>query len=181
MARRGVYPYGGVGVSVLTPVKTRTVLVEAPLAVRGEASFAAGRRLRFSLVLGDGRPLTRVLRFSGRATRLTVPALLVRVEPMLPQRTLATGPKPGPQRLLEVAEDAYLRAARVHQYDTFLANPGLARGSSAADYTYVSAAPRAAPVLAARHGGGLGTLGLVLVVAGGIVLVGGLAVGWAQL
>jgi hypothetical protein len=176
LARRGVYTRGGVGVTVQTPVRPRVAVVEAPLAVRGEVSFRGGRRLQFSFVLGDGRPLVRVLRFSGVA-----PLLHVTARPVLPRRTLATGATLDSRRLLVVAEDAYLRAARVHQYETFLANPGLGRTSSAADYTYVSAAPRAAPAPTTHEDGGLGTLGLVLVVAGGIVLAGGLVVVWAQL
>jgi hypothetical protein len=176
LARRGVYPRGGVGVTVQTPVLPREAIVEAPFAVRGEVSFRGGRRRQFSFVLGDGRPLSRVLRFSGVA-----PVIHVTAEPVLPRRTLAAGAALNSRQLLAVAEDAYLRAARVHQYETFLANPGLGRTSSSADYTYVSAAPRAVPVPTTHHGGGLGTLGLVLVVAGGIVLAGGLVVVWAQL
>jgi hypothetical protein len=177
LARRGIYPHGGVGVSIVEPVKPRTAQVEAPLAVRGELSLASGRRRRFSFVLGDGRPLTRVVRLSGHG----LPVVQLTAEPVLPRRTLAGGPTVGSRQLLDVAEDAYLRAARVHQYDTYLANPGLGLQSSAADYTYVSA-PSATHVLAAEHGGGggIGTLGLVLIVAGGVVLAGGLVVVWAQ-
>ena len=177
LARRGIYPHGGVGVSIVEPVKPRAAQIEAPLAVRGEVSFPSGRRLRFSFVLGDGRPLTRVAHLSGHG----LPVIQLTAESVLPRRTLAGGPTAGSRRLLDVAEDAYLRAARVHQYDTYLANPGLGLGSSAADYTYMSA-PIATQVLAAgRGGGGLGTLGLVLVVAGAVVLAGGLVVAWAQL
>ena len=176
--RRGVYPHGGVGVPIVEPARPRAARIEAPLAVRGAISFPSGRRQRFSVVLGDGRPLTRVVRVSGAG----VPTVRLTAEPVLPSRTLAGGASAGSRRLLDVAEDAYLRAARVHQYDTYLANPGLSLlGSNAADYTYLSA-PRTTHVLArAHHGGGLGTLGVVLVVAGGILLAGGLVVAWAQL
>jgi hypothetical protein len=177
LARRGIYPHGGVGVSIVEPVKPRTARIEAPLAVRGVVSFPSGQRRRFSFVLGDGRPLTRVVRLSGHG----LPVVQLTATPVLPRRTLAGGPSAGSRRLLDVAEDAYLRAARVHQYDTYLANPGLGLQSSAADYAYVST-PSAPQVLAAQHGGGgLGTLGLVLIVAGGVVLAGGLVVAWAQL
>jgi hypothetical protein len=175
LARRGIYPHGGVGVSVLAPVLPRTAVVEAPLAVHGEVTVRGGGRRQFALVLGDGRPLRRVLRFSG-----AVPVIHLTVEPVLPRRTLAVGPKPDAGRLLDVAEDAYLRAARVHQYETYLANPGLGRVSSSADYTYLSAAPHAPGVV--RHdGGGLGAIGLVLVIAGAVVLAGSAVVVWAQL
>jgi hypothetical protein len=176
LARRGIYPHGGVGVSVLTPVLPRTAVVEAPLAVHGEVTVRGGGRRQFALVLGDGRPLRRVLRFSGAA-----PVIHLTVEPVLPRRTLAVGPKPDAGRLLDVAEDAYLRAARVHQYETYLANPGLGRVSSSADYTYRSAAPHAAPGVARHDGAGLGTIGLVLVIAGAVVLAGSAVVVWAQL
>jgi hypothetical protein len=207
-ARRGVYPAGGVIVSVGTPVHARTALIEAPLDVRGEVSFPVGHiaggvaaggqfdgsRVRFKRLLGDGSPLGHVVRLSGRAVGLGAPRIRIVATPVEPRRTLAPpsgsswagsarlGHGLDPRALLDVAQNAFLRIARVSQYNRFLANPDkTGAGTSAANYVYVSAPPQAAPAPPPARGGGLGTLGLALAVVGGIAAAGALAVAWAHL
>ena len=195
-ARRGVYPPGGIPIQVGQPVHALTVPVEAPLQVRGrllvpgllegagvEGGTLAGNRITFSFRLGDGLPLTQTIRLTGHVTGATAPQLRLVATPVAPRRTLAASAKLGPERLLLLAEKAFLRNARAHQYRTFLVNPGPnGAGSDTGRYVYVTAAPRrAAPARQNGSGGGLGALGLALSVVGGLAALGGAAVAWAHL
>ena len=83
--------------------------------------------------------------------------------------------------MLTIAEDAFLRAARAAQYDTFLANPGAGRRHEPRRLRLRHRRAAAAAPAAPGSGGGLGALGLALALAGGLVVAGGLAVGWAHL
>lgn len=188
-ARRGRFPTAGAAISVRTPVRTRAAAVEAPLVVTGTITQRTGLRRTFTVELGDGRPLTRTLTFHASATDTRPPVVQLKVDTVLPRRTLT--PPGGAQswldyarrgsdstKLLVAAEYAFLRAARAYQYDTYLKNPTLAGGNSVADFTYVTAAPR----VVARAGGshGLGTLAIVLIAAGSVVAAGALVVWWAH-
>ncbi|WP_028060576.1 hypothetical protein [Candidatus Solirubrobacter pratensis] len=195
-ARRGVYPLGGVTIHARGPVAARTAAVEAPLDVRGEIMFQGGHvaglhggRMRFSARLGDGGPLTRTIRFSGPATGVAAPRVRIVARPVEPMRSLVPprgatwadaarrGPRLDSRRLLTIAEDAHLRAARAHQYDTFLANPGPPRESDGAEYVYVTAPAPAAMSMPGRRRG----QGLVLMLALVVIVAGGGLVAWAHL
>jgi len=195
-ARRGVYPLGGIPIQVAPPVHALTAAVEAPLLVRGELRLPggleganvegaelAGNRVTFSFRLGDGLPLARTIRLTGRATDAAAPRLRLAATPVAPRRTLAAPADLGGRKLLMVAEKGFLRNARAHQYRTFLLNPGPGgAGHDSGRYVYVTAAPRrAAPAQTGGSGGGIGALGLALSVVGGIAAVGGAAVAWAHL
>jgi hypothetical protein len=195
-ARRGEYPLGGIPIQVAPPVHALVVAVEAPLLVRGElrvpgglesadvdGARLAGNRVTFSFRLGDGLPLTRTIRLTGHVTGAAAPKLRLVATPVAPRRTLAAPPRLGGQGLLRVAEKAFLRNARAHQYRTFLLNPGPSgAGHDTGRYVYVTAAPRrAAPARESGSGGGIGALGLALSLVGGVVAVGGAAVAWAHL
>jgi hypothetical protein len=149
--------------------------------------------LPFSALLGDGKPLSQeVVYFSSQADHLGPPRLRLVATPVDPQRTLVPprgrswaeavklDPALDSTTLLTTAEDSYLRAARAHQYRVFLQNPGTVPGANSGDYVYVSAAPVAALTAPEQPGGGIGTLGLALAVAGGLLAAGGLAVVWAR-
>ena len=195
-ARRGVYPPGGIPIQVGQPVHALTVPVEAPLVVRGELRLPgglesahvvgaelAGNRVTFAFRLGDGLALSRTIRLTGRVTAAASPRLRLVATPVAPRRTLAASAKLGPKGLLVLAEKAFLRNARAHQYRTFLLNPGPSgAGHDTGRYVYVTAAPRrAAPARESGSGGGIGALGLALSLVGGVVAVGGAAVAWAHL
>ena len=195
-ARRGVYPLGGLPIQVAQPVRALTAVVEAPLLVRGElrvpgglegasveGATLAGGRVTFSYRLGDGLPLSRTIRLSGRVTGAAAPRLRLVATPVAPSRTLAAPASLGGRGLLVVAEKAFLRNARAHQYRTFLLNPGPGgAGHDTGRYVYLTAAPRrAAPAQESGSGGGIGALGLALSIVGGIAAVGGAAVAWAHL
>src|SRR5262249_21436652 len=143
--------------------------------------------------LGDGQPLTQeVVHLSEQAKDVGAPRLRLVADPVDPERTIVPprgtswvqavklDPKLDATKLLTTAEDAYLRAARAHQYRTFLGDPGTTPGLNTGDYLYVSAEPLAAPVVPTESGGGIGALGLVLVLGGALVVAGGLAVAWAH-
>ncbi len=171
-ARRGVFPAQGTGVVVEQPVVSRTTSVEARLSVRGSISVGS-RGVDFDVVLGDGAPLTRTISVAGSGR----PRVQLEVETEPPRSGLSGAG--GPRSLFERADDAFLRAARAHQYDLFLVNPGLAGGTSTAVYRYVLA-PAAAPAAAPSGGGGIGALGLVLIVLGCVLAAGAALVAWAH-
>jgi hypothetical protein len=191
-----VYPLGGIPIQVAPPVHALVVAVEAPLLVRGELHVAgglegadvegaqlAGNRITFSFRLGDGLPLTRTIRLTAHVTGAAAPKLRLVATPVAPRRTLAAPVRLGGQGLLKVAEKAFLRNARAHQYRTFLLNPGPGgAGHDTGRYVYVTAAPRrAAPARESGSGGGIGALGLALSLVGGVVAVGGATIAWAHL
>jgi hypothetical protein len=180
-ARHGIFPAAGVPVAVTPPPQAAAAAVEAPLAVSGEVSFGATTR-RFSVLLGDGRPLTQVVQLSGAGAarvRLHVMAVAPRSTVVPPGGATHWTAANAAGRFV-LAQLVYLRAARAHQYQAFIANPGPLGSASSADYTYVSAAP-ARPAPAAGHGGGLGTLGLVLVLLGCVLAACAAVVAWAHL
>ncbi len=151
----------------------RTVRVEAPLRVEGEL-VAPGRRIRFSEVLGGGRPLVRsfIVRTS------IAPRVRLTVRAFVPPDLLRLPPGIDGARALERAVLTLARAARAAQYDEFLANPD-PRGTSEAVYVFQTAAA-AAPVSRSTGGGGLGALAGALLAVCGVAAVAGLAVLWAR-
>jgi hypothetical protein len=148
-----------------------------------EGAELAGNRIAFSFRLGDGLPLTRTIRLTGHVNGAAAPQLRLVAAPVGPRRTLAAPATLGGRGLLVVAEKAFRRNARAHQYRTFLLNPGPSgAGHDTGRYVYVTAVPRrAAPARQSGSGGGIGALGLALSVVGGIAAIGGAAVAWAHL
>src|SRR4029079_17149109 len=103
-----------------------------PLLVRGELRMPGGlggakvegaeldgSRGTFSFRLGDGLALSRTIRLTGRVADAAAPRLRLVATPVAPRRTLAAPAKLGGRELLTVAENAFLRNARAHQYRTF--------------------------------------------------------------
>lgn len=185
-------------VPVRGPVRRRSFLVEAPLRVGGElrlpaaavsGAFArggkvvrtgAGVALRFALVLGGPAPSRTTVALSARVGKagppvLSVVALPVPVLPELRRRRAVSG-----RRLVELANRALLRLARVRQYETFLANPDQL-GARQAVYVFRTA-PAAAPRIAPPAGsdGGAGSLTIALLALGAALLAGGSLVLWAH-
>jgi hypothetical protein len=198
VARRGRFPPGGVGIPVHSGVAARTARIEAPLAVQGEIAVPGrlsgavvrgatlhGGTLRFALRLGDDRPLVRTIELTARATGVAAPRLRI-VARTVPPRLVPPGggrwgeARIGARRLLDLAEDGFLRAARAHQYDAYLANPGPPGGRNAAEYLFVSA-PDPRPGGAPAGPDGRGVLGVLLIALGALAAaVAALAV-WAHL
>ena len=175
-----------------------TALVEAPLLVSGElrvpgglegasveGAELAGNRVTFSFRLGDGLPLTRTIRLTGRVTDAAA-----RRTP--PRRDAGRAP-PHARRAREArrAEAADGRGEGLPPQRAGAPVPDVpaqprARAAPVSDtgrYVYVDGAPRgrAAPRSESGSGGGIGALGLALSVVGGIAAVGGAAVAWAHL
>lgn len=144
----------------------------------------------FAFRLGDGAPMIQTVRVSAQVKDVTAPHMSLTARPVSPRRMLVPpggrpswraalrkGDRLDPRALLDVAEDAHLREARARQYDAFLANPGPPGSASAARYVFVTAASAPRP---AGSGGGLGTLGVVLLVAAGVLAVGAAVIVWAH-
>src|SRR4051812_26164827 len=145
----------GVRTRVAPPAPALTAGGAGPLPARGAlgrpgvaggATIAgpapARTRRRVSVRLGGGlprsRPLSRTIRLAGHAAGAGAPQLRLVATPVGPRRTLSAPAKLGPQGLLMVAEKAFLRNARAHQYRTFLLNPGPSgSGDDTGRYVYV--------------------------------------------
>jgi hypothetical protein len=106
----------------------RTVV--AALRVRGSAVFPGGRSTAIDERLGGGCPGRVELALAGSGR----PRLLLRVEPVLPDRLLREA------RTLDAALGAGLAQSLARQYGSFLANPDPA-GRSRTTYLYVTAPP----------------------------------------
>jgi hypothetical protein len=148
-------------------------LIDAPLRVTGTVG---GRPV--DTVLGDGRPL-----------RVTVPRgdgrVALTVEPVAPRRLLApparswrTAGLDG-RALLARTNGALLRLARVHQYDSFLANPDL-RGHVAATFVYRTGRPVTVPTPTLATDDGTSALTTAIVVAATLAALAAGVVLWAR-
>jgi hypothetical protein len=150
-----------------------TIVVDAPIRVRGEIT-AAGRRVPVSWMLGGGRPLVREVTIPGDVTpRLDLAADLLSSLELLPADDGLD------LRRLQVA---LARVALSAQYDQYLASPDQL-GQNESRYVFRTAAEAAAtapPQLRPASGGGGDVLAIVLAsVLGGAALLG-LVVLWAH-
>jgi hypothetical protein len=174
----GSGPSADVFAQLAGPTGSRNVRIEAPLRVQGEL-VNGERRTPVDVVLGGGRPLEQTLVLRAAA----LPRIRLSVRPFLPKRLLRLPPGLDGARALDFTVETLVRAARVAQYQRFLANPD-PRGRSSASYAYRTVARAATAPGPKSHEGGRGTLGLglgiVLWIAGaGAALVGG-AVLWSR-
>jgi hypothetical protein len=182
----------------------RSVLVDAyaPLELTGELRFPpgtleaaqieGGRRegdtVVFRARLGDQSPLELAVAVRGvdavprvRLVAVPVPPLdMLRPSGASWAAAVRRGDANG-ARLLARLVRARLAAARADQYQRYLASPD-PRGRTRAAYVYETAARRAvpAPPEPATEEGGAGVLTTVLLIAVGLVGLGGLAVWWAR-
>jgi hypothetical protein len=194
-------------VELTGPVRRRSLVVDAPLHVRGEvrlpvASLSAGKArggmlkrlpgravVRFDLVLGGGRPAAATVVLRGRVAGAGSPTVALRAKPtpLLPEpggggswRAEAAGGRASGRELVGLAVEALLRLARVHQYESFLASPDPA-GSTRAVYVYRLAEARtAAAGPRPGTGGGSGPWLAVALGVGIAVGIAALAVVWAH-
>lgn len=163
------------------PTTGRHLAVEAPLAVRGRARADGGAVRNFRLLLGGPAPATAAVAIPAGAAF----ALVVTPERRLPELERIPADATGGE-LLQLAQGALLRLARVHQYDTFVA-PTAGEGFSpteaeaSAVYRYRTVAATAALAVPDEQDDGAGP-GLVVLLAGGsLLLLGGCLVAWAHL
>ena len=185
-------------VPVRGPIRRRSFLVEAPLRVSGAVRLRAasvvdvsarggkivrtggGVALRFAFLLGGSTPSRASVALSARVQRAAPPAVSVvaRPVPILPELRRRRGASG--RSLVELANRALLRLARVRQYQTFLANPDQL-GARRAVYVFRTA-PAAAPTIAPSgdSDGGAGSLTIALVALGGALLVAASLVLWAH-
>jgi hypothetical protein len=172
VARPTVQP----SVDVSGPVQGRRVVVEAPLLVRGEIRSRGRTVLRFSRVVGG--PSAANVRV---APPSPVPdpevALTARPVRLLPElHRLPAGADSADLVLL--GGRSLLRLARVHQYNSFLANPDPS-GPSKTVYSFRTVVPTAA-LPADRSGSGGSPALAILFAAGAVLASGGLVVLWAH-
>jgi hypothetical protein len=172
---RSSAPTGDVFAHLEGPPGSRTARVEAPLRVNGEIVSGA-RHLPVHVVLGGGEPLATTLDVRGA----DVPRVRLTVQPFLPTRLLRLPRGLDGARALDYTVEALVRASRVAQYQTFLANPDR-RGPSAGVYELRTATrPAAAPAAPRDQDGGLGVLGIALWIAGGAAALISGAVLWSR-
>ena len=151
----------------------RLLRVDAPLFIRASVTREGRvlRRMRF--VVGGPRPRQTTIRAPEGAdvTLSAVPVPLV-ADLTRPRRGATA------EELLLRAQRALLRLARVNQYRSFLASPGL--GPNGTVYRFRTVDAPAAQPAPTRHGDG-GLLPVLALVVGGIVAVAGGVVLWAHL
>ena len=165
--------------SVLVDGETtgRRIPAEAPLAVRG--AVRGGRSFR--LLLGGPAPPTATV---------AIPAdsgftLVVRPEQRLPELDRIPADATG-EELLQLAQAALLRLARVHQFDTFV-SPTAGEGflpeqaEASAVYRYRTVTATAAPAVSEKADDGTDTALVVLLVGGSLLLLAGSVVAWSHL
>jgi hypothetical protein len=163
------------------PTSGRRLPVEAPLGVRGTALADGGAVRRFRLLLGGPAPSTAAV---------AIPAagdftLVVTPERRLPELDRVPVDATGGE-LLQLAQAALLRLARVHQYNTFV-SPTAGEGFTpenaevSAVYRYRTVAATAAPAVAEEGDDGTDAGLLVLLAGASLFLLGGCLVAWAHL
>jgi hypothetical protein len=176
------------------PIRTREVVVDAPLVVHGEVRLPAralddavatggslvrrgdGVAVRFRLVLGGAESTSARIALTGSARGASFPHAVVTAEPSalaaLPVATGGQDAADGATRLL-------LSIARVHQYDALLANPAPG-GPVEAVYRFTTVGqPTVAVVAPDSNTSGDARTAVVLLLA--LLGAGGLAVLWAHL
>jgi hypothetical protein len=189
----------------------RTLVVSSPLRVEGELRLdaralrgvrASGgtvvRRggltaVRFARDLGDGDPLSVTIRVTGVGDGIATPRLRLTAKPVPP---LATLRPPGAQtwsalarrrrldgaRLFDLVTTTLLAAARAHQYDTFVANPGTpSKESGVYVFRTASSGTRRISEAPVSSGDAWGVLAIVAVGAAAGLAAGALLVAWAHL
>ena len=185
-------------VPVRGEVRRRSFVVEAPLRIRGEVRLpaatvvgasarggsvvrtGAGVALRFAFLLGGPAPSRATIALSARVREAGPPELQLVARPVPELPELRHVEAAGGRELVELANRALLRLARVRQYETFLANPDQlgAREAAYVFRTAASATPRTAPSRSAD--GGTGPLTIVLATVAATLLVAGSLVLWAH-
>jgi hypothetical protein len=150
----------------------RSVVVEAPLLVRGVVRSGDRVTGRFERVLGGPGPSTVELPADGSEVVLTAEPIPLVPEARRPPRN-ATGPQ-----LVLLATTSLLRLARTHQYDMYLANP-MATGPTQTVYRYRTVQPSAEFAPPSRDEGASAPVTLLLL-AGGLLAACGLVVLWAR-
>jgi hypothetical protein len=169
-------PIEGSFVRIRGRTKRVTLQVSAPLGLRGSVDFPAGAvrgltRRRFTSRLDRG---TLRVSVRGFARRAAAPRVRIVARPLV-----GAALPPRPARSLSAAILGYLRYARTHQYQTYLANPD-PQGPSRATYVYNTAAKRTAAPPEREHSDDSAFPAVILV--GGLALLGlGLVMLWAHL
>jgi hypothetical protein len=172
-------------VRVRRPPGPRVVRIEAPLRIEGALVFGNGAagatvtggrlvegRVRFSRLLGAGRPLSLQVTVKGVSE---LPLLSLTARPLVPADSLRPDPLESARELFARAGDAFARFSRVRQYTQFLVNPDPG-GSSSAVYELrtLPAAAREPASPAAEQGRGLryllGALGALVAACAAAVL-----------
>jgi hypothetical protein len=193
--RRGEIPEQPV-VEVKGPIRSRTVVVDAPLVVSGEVRLPVRRlsapvvhggslvrrgrevAVRFRFVLARPERATTTVALAGSVAGASAPDASVVAEP---SAVTAVAAAAGPASTTAAAGTLLLRLARVRQYDAFLANPAPG-GSVEAVYRFRTTNARARPSAAAASSEDEdGILLPVVLVLGTVVATGGLVVLWAHL
>ena len=159
----------------------------------GARTWVDGRSVRFRATLGAGRPPKVVVNARGRLAG-GVPRLELRAEPLrdVPGLRPPAGRdwtaalragvvRPNPRRFLATAVTAFLRLARLAQYDAFLRNPhpSAGLGQTRTAYVYRTVARPAAVPAAGGDGSGSSAFA-VLVAAGVLVGLAAAVVVWAH-
>ena len=155
----------------------REVPVEAPLSVRG--AVRGGRSFR--LLLGGPAPATAVV---------AVPAdgdltLVVTPEQRVPELERIPADATG-EELLQLAQAALLRLARVHQFDTFV-SPTAGEGflpeqaEASAVYRYRTVAAATAAPAAEEEDEGTDAALVVALAGGSVLLLVGCVLAWSHL
>ena len=183
-------------VQVEGPIRTRQVVVDAPLVVAGEVRLPVRRlsgavvrggtlmrrgrevSVRFRLVLAGPERTNATVALTGSVTGASVPEVSVSADPSA--AAAVAGAAAGLGTTTEAAGTLLLRLARVRQYDSFLVNPAPG-GSVEAVYRFrtTDAPTQAAEVPPPSDEEGI-LVPIVLVIAA-VAGAGGLVVLWAHL
>lgn len=161
-----------------SPRGAQSILVDAPLRVRGTVTPEGRARIPLDIVLGKDRPLVRTISVPGRRPpRLSLRAELLRPDELLPTpRELSEARDP-----LRLTQLALARVALSGQYDQYLASPDQL-GPNRTTYFMHTVAERASMPRKPRpaDGGDSDVLAVVLASVLGAVTLVGLVVLWAH-
>jgi hypothetical protein len=156
-----------------------TVVVSAPLRIRGALTVPGRAPVEVDTLLGNGRPLARTITLPGRV----LPKIRLRVDLLDPLEIL-----PRPDELdaardpLSTLQSALGSVAVSWQYRHFLDLPDWI-GPTSTTYLFRTAigGPIVTPVPDERRSGGSGTLAVVLASTLGAAALAGLVVLWAHM
>ena len=190
-----------VSIDGLVTARGERAQIAAPLRVEGKLRFPSaptsvsggtvhGRTVTFSLLLGDGQPLSRRVEVRGVRTE---PLLHVEARPTVLVRSLVP---PGARRwsdavrrrplsaaaLLKRLLDARMQLVRSDQYQSFLSNPD-STGRNRTVYVYETAVPSVRRTVAGPgqgSGGSGGPLVALLALGGSVLGLGAALVAWAN-
>jgi hypothetical protein len=161
-----------------SPRGAESIVVDAPLRVRGMVSAEGRAPMPIDVVLGKDRPLVRTISVPGpRPPKVSLRAELFRPEELLPTRRELSAAR-DPLRLIQVA---LARVALSGQYDQYLASPDQL-GPNRTTYLMRTVAERASVPTKPRPstGGDGDVLAVVLASVLGAAALVGLAVAWAH-